>query len=318
MNDEMPEGVVSNKYLRVYEALIDKRRKFPLDKRNGCYEEHHVIPHCMGGKDEKSNLVVLTPREHYVAHLLLCRVYAGSIYFQKLASAVIYMVAPRFRFKGRKSIRFSSRLYEMIRIAFAKSKIGWYGRLTQEQRADLGEKISHRFKGVRLSDEHRKNISLGCRGKKMPMSQCLATSKRMKIRMADYRRKVVCIETGVVYESILAAEKDNPTCPTISRCCRGKNATSGGLHFRFFDNVLDGSFAKKQLIPKSEINRPIRKGVYCVEFDMTFRSLTECSNEVAKRGFLNSRGQRIMPYSIRNVANGKLKDCGGLHFQWVK
>lgn len=41
------------------------------------YERHHIIPKCMGGDNSKTNLVLLTPEEHYLAHLLLVRIYPG-------------------------------------------------------------------------------------------------------------------------------------------------------------------------------------------------------------------------------------------------
>lgn len=37
----------------------------------GEYENHHIIPKCIGGTDDVNNLVNLTPREHYICHKLL-------------------------------------------------------------------------------------------------------------------------------------------------------------------------------------------------------------------------------------------------------
>ncbi|GAD29816.1 HNH endonuclease family protein [Photobacterium leiognathi lrivu.4.1] len=45
-------------------------------KEAPCYVElHHIIPKCMGGGDDKSNLVFLTAEEHYEAHRLLAMAY---------------------------------------------------------------------------------------------------------------------------------------------------------------------------------------------------------------------------------------------------
>ena len=35
------------------------------------HEKHHILPKCMGGTDEKDNLIDLFAREHFEAHRLL-------------------------------------------------------------------------------------------------------------------------------------------------------------------------------------------------------------------------------------------------------
>jgi 5-methylcytosine-specific restriction endonuclease McrA len=62
-------------YKKIYENLIAKgitRGDVP-DR-----EKHHIIPKCMGGSDLIDNLVNLTPEEHYLAHLLLVKIYPGN------------------------------------------------------------------------------------------------------------------------------------------------------------------------------------------------------------------------------------------------
>jgi len=59
-------------YEKHYTKLIERAK---LRKIGGYKERHHIIPRCMGGGDEKANLVDLTPEEHYVAHQLLVKMY---------------------------------------------------------------------------------------------------------------------------------------------------------------------------------------------------------------------------------------------------
>lgn len=63
-------------YEKIYQELISKG-KLRGSKRSLSYytEEHHVIPRCMNGSDDKNNLVALLPREHFVAHRLLTKIY---------------------------------------------------------------------------------------------------------------------------------------------------------------------------------------------------------------------------------------------------
>ena len=62
-------------YQNIYESLITKRQKNPA---KGYTEKHHILPKSLGGSDDPSNLVVLTGREHWVAHLLLYKIYRNS------------------------------------------------------------------------------------------------------------------------------------------------------------------------------------------------------------------------------------------------
>ena len=62
-------------YTNIYDSLIKKAQNREL---SGYKEVHHIIPKCMGGSDEKSNLVALTAREHFVAHKLLTKMYPDN------------------------------------------------------------------------------------------------------------------------------------------------------------------------------------------------------------------------------------------------
>lgn len=74
-------------YYHVYDKLIQKRRECPLDTEHQYCEEHHILPKCIGGTDDSENLICLTAREHYIAHLLLAKAYNNY----KLYYAVVKM-----------------------------------------------------------------------------------------------------------------------------------------------------------------------------------------------------------------------------------
>jgi len=62
-------------YAKIYNALIERAQNRELD---GYVERHHIVPRCMGGTDDRDNLVSLTPEEHYVAHQLLVKMYPNA------------------------------------------------------------------------------------------------------------------------------------------------------------------------------------------------------------------------------------------------
>lgn len=68
--------IYSEKYYRLYNMLIEDARKNP--KLDEYKERHHILPVCMGGKNNKENLVFLTARQHFIAHWMLYRIYKNK------------------------------------------------------------------------------------------------------------------------------------------------------------------------------------------------------------------------------------------------
>ncbi len=62
-------------YTLHYNRLIQSAQNRVI---GGFTESHHIVPKCMGGSDEVSNLVDLTPEEHFVAHQLLAKMYPDN------------------------------------------------------------------------------------------------------------------------------------------------------------------------------------------------------------------------------------------------
>jgi hypothetical protein len=105
-------------YTTIYNNLINKRKKIPITE--GYKENHHILPKSLGGDNSKENLVALTGREHWVAHLLLHKIHRCS-----QTAHACNMMAMKCEERGIPRIR-SSRTYEYIRKEHAKyaSKIG--------------------------------------------------------------------------------------------------------------------------------------------------------------------------------------------------
>lgn len=76
-------------YNKHYQFLIERAKNREL---HGYFEYHHVIPKCLGGSNNKDNIVALTPEEHYVAHQLLLKMNPGN---RSLLYAANMMVAGR-------------------------------------------------------------------------------------------------------------------------------------------------------------------------------------------------------------------------------
>lgn len=105
-------------YEKIYNALIERARHRILDE---YVEKHHIVPRCMGGIDDKENIVKLTPEEHFVAHQLLVKIYTD-------VPGLVYALA---RLSSGKSTVRNNKLY------------GWIKRIlsTERSKAMLGHKI---------------------------------------------------------------------------------------------------------------------------------------------------------------------------------
>lgn len=90
-------------YSLCYNRLIDRAKERKLV---GYVERHHIMPRCLGGTDDALNIVVLTAREHYLAHLLLVKIHPGR---SKLVYAAHMMT---IGMNGRRS---GNRKYEWLR-----------------------------------------------------------------------------------------------------------------------------------------------------------------------------------------------------------
>ncbi len=109
-------------YQKHYDLLIEKAKNRTI---TGYVERHHIIPKCIGGTNEKKNLVSLTPEEHYVAHILLAKIYSN--------------IAPIINAAAMMASR-NNKYYGWIMTEYAKV-------------------TSNRFKGIPKSAEHRKKQS---------------------------------------------------------------------------------------------------------------------------------------------------------------
>lgn len=98
-------------YQRHYDSLMAAAKA--RQKPEGYTERHHVVPRSMGGTDDEDNLVVLTAREHFIAHRLLWRIHRSP----EMAHALNMMAIGRLNDFGFRT----SKKYQVEREAFAQA-----------------------------------------------------------------------------------------------------------------------------------------------------------------------------------------------------
>ena len=104
-------------YEKIYKQIIEFRKENPLDK-DQYGENHHIIPKCLGGSDDKNNLVRLSAREHFICHMLLAEMYPKETFeWYKMNHAFMLMKA-----NSSNQMRYiNNRYYELKRKDFGKT-----------------------------------------------------------------------------------------------------------------------------------------------------------------------------------------------------
>jgi len=103
-------------YNRIYDELIERARYRAAPTGTYC-ERHHILPRSKGGLDDQSNIVVLTGREHFLAHWLLWKVHQDQ-----QSAAAFWWMCQQSTHHTRK--RITSHQFAIARKAASEAKRG--------------------------------------------------------------------------------------------------------------------------------------------------------------------------------------------------
>jgi hypothetical protein len=192
-------------YRKIYDQIIDRASKEQRAKKQGTYyESHHIVPRSEGGSNKRSNLVLLTAKEHYMVHLLL---YAEN---PTQARAYAFM-----RMSHRVTKAYSARIYQEAKILTARisSERNKLTIRTAEQNLQVSNTLLERNKNPTESMLLSRKILSKERSK--PIIQLTLTGEFV----ADFTSaKQAKLQTGIT---------------TIVDCLRGRQKTSGGFIWKY-------------------------------------------------------------------------------------
>ena len=325
-------------YKQNYIDFIKSRKVKQRAKNDGnIYELHHILPRSLGGTDDDNNLVLLTLREHYIAHYLLWK----CTNTHQMATALFFMSN-----KQKKII--SSRQYEKLRkdviennskrvvcletgeIMFLKQAVIKY-MCTDKNISKAAKKVNQTAAGyhwdyydetidytknewygkeriiyatpvIRLEDaKYYKSMKEAGTENGVTDStissaiihKCYANGYHWdcydetidytknewygkKQNLKSSYKKVVCLETGDIFESQQAAARFmglNKSGPII-RSIKDKKMTFAGYHWDYYDETVDYT--------KNEWYGGIKSSgrtVVCLETGEIFISLEEAENK---------------------------------------
>jgi len=225
-------------YQKVYNAIIQKAVNENRLKNKGIYyEAHHIIPVCLGGTGRSqqwkshSNIVLLTAREHFIAHWLLARIHPDN-------PKIIYAFWMMCRVKNQNQLhRFmpSSRQYQEAKCAFSKTH-------SRKQPEGTGYKKSISLKNKPKPEGFGDNIGNFHRGRK----RSEATKQKMSIakigKPSNAKKSILQYDMQdnfiKEWDSVLQAGKNLNINPrNIGNCLNNISKTAGGNVWKFkFNN----------------------------------------------------------------------------------
>lgn len=155
-------------YEKIYNQIVERARNRVLDSYT---ERHHIIPRCLGGTNDKKNIVLLTAREHYICHWLLYLIHPDN----KKVKHAFWMMCNTKSSNQDRTYTISSRFYESVKKEISEIKsnamLGQgnpnFGKSVSEDRkkkwkTTYGDKsvgVNNPMFGKRHSDETKKTLS---------------------------------------------------------------------------------------------------------------------------------------------------------------
>jgi predicted DNA binding protein len=142
-------------YQSIHDSIIDRAKTRVLPKETYT-ERHHIIPRCMNGSDDKSNLVDLTAKEHFIVHKLLVEIYPDV---NALWNAYYMMMTVKGKGQER---NYHITAEEFNRVRIKRSKIlseRVSGDGNPSKRPEVRLKQSLAGKNKTKSKEHRESLS---------------------------------------------------------------------------------------------------------------------------------------------------------------
>lgn len=170
-------------YQKIYNSLIAKAQARATV--GGYKESHHIIPRSLGGSDDKSNLVDLTAREHFIAHMCLSLMHGGSQWYAigmmkgRYNNSRLYEIARKQFSFTRKNIPLSKQHSKNVTAALKIT-------MTPEKIKERGLSISLSKKGKPLSEKNKKAL-LGKRGAWSSLRRAAHKTKEQTVESNEKR-----------------------------------------------------------------------------------------------------------------------------------
>ncbi len=212
-------------YKRTYDRLMERAKG--REYISGQHERHHIVPRSLGGSNAKTNIAVLTYREHFLAHWLLTKFTEGEAR-RNMHCALWRMVT---KTKNNRARIYSSWSYGIARRSQSIALLGntnAYGNRGRKQPKEqpLRAWATRRANGLgQMKDSSKEKLRVKAFGRNKGSKSALA---KPIINLDTYEIFGVASEAAEFYGIKYARQ--------IRSCCLGKVTTCAGYRFAFLES----------------------------------------------------------------------------------
>ena len=220
-------------YDEFIQNILDTRGRFNCGEE--YHETHHILPRCLGGKNDKGNLIDLFAREHFIAHKLLAKENPDN---NKLTYA--WWIMSHCKTHKQDTPICTPEEYEEARIEFSKKlsieMVGennpFYGKHHTE---NVKNRLIELHTGMKVSHDARQKMSESRKGDKNNFyGRHHTEDSKHKISLSRINDKnprskcVYCPELNMTFGSCREIERQLGICyRSISACLNGEQKHAG-------------------------------------------------------------------------------------------
>lgn len=253
-------------YEKIYTNLILTRQQLNRVKNNdGSLERHHILPKCLGGTNNNDNLVLLTPREHFIAHWLLYKMYTG-----KAKAKMAYAFFKMSQNNPNQKRTITSKLFQYRRTIISKSCTGENHHSTginpfsPEQLKNMSEskkgalnpqfgkpswnaglttetsEILARTANTRKLNYIKNNNPLTGRQRSIETKRKISISLSNKSKSSEHKQKLSDVNKGKILSTEtklkMSISRKGQKCITLTCPCCGKTGNGSAMYRWHFEN----------------------------------------------------------------------------------
>lgn len=221
-------------YLQIYDDLVnralkEKRLKLKKDHRDYVYyENHHVVPKCLGGENNNENYVLLTGKEHFIAHKLLVEIYPEEA---KLIYSLWMMSIVKLK---QRDYRIGSREYSRVRKLHSEIISGKV--ISEETKLKMSKRMTgkgnHQYGKIgELSPNYGRKQSKECieKVRKANLGRKCSEETKEKIRQVNIGK--LCSEETKIKMNKTWQSKPKVICPYCNK--QGGESGMKSWHFEY-------------------------------------------------------------------------------------